>query len=1024
MGPEEDDQLGLSSGGSDGEESAREGAEDEIAISSINRPSTAGISFATETASGSPRISVRIRFATYEPQTVVIESSEKPNIRNQKYKTEWHRNAHSIDIAGIVVDLSANRIIDLAEYGTLNGIQLHLRSIRWKETSALITATLVNRIEYSREMNRNEKERLVLFQVRMEIRPESGTLLIARPSRRAVTADGDDDEDLSTALLYRKALEYATGHTCSAEWEPGTGMRTAAMVATSWIPRAIVSSFSSEGHEVFNPLRTSGSIKPLSAEWLSTANDAKLREALLEIPAAYGKWIELQEKKIPSLNTACRIQADRNLDRCRKAMNRMAEGAEKIGKNPDIAESFRLANRAMLMQYRWNRNTVENLEWRPFQMGFILLAISSLADRRHPDRNTMDLLWFPTGGGKTEAYLALVAFLAFYRRLTSGSDPDAGAGVAAVMRYTLRLLTTQQFMRAASMILACDAIRRGVAGGVNKPEKFGRTPISIGLWVGGEATPNNYDQAKLARDGLPNSPSPKQLKICPACKTRLKWEYDDRNRAVHVICPDLKCILHNGGAPLPVFTVDEDVYRACPTLLIGTVDKFAQILRRKEVSGLFAMTQGLPPDLIIQDELHLISGPLGTLSGLYEVAVDRLFTRDGVRPKIIGSTATIRRAKDQVRALFDRETCQFPPSAIDSDDSGFALVDRESPGRIYIGVTTAGRSAKYTLQAVSASILQSAEGGIHDPVSRDYYWTLVSYFNSLRELGGAVVLMQDDVNDTISMLSARRGEVEREPDNIEELTSGRTQDQVREMLDLLENHAGADDALDIVLATNMLSVGVDISRLGLMLVNGQPKGISEYIQATSRVGRGRVPGLIVAVLNNAKARDRSHYESFTTWHSTLYRDVEATSVTPFASRARDRALHAVLVALMRYQAPGMLDSPVLNPDAIRTAEGLIDYVAARAHAIDPEETSVKSELQERLNTWERRQPKTYWNSRQPRTTLLQDAEKAATLRALGNMPGDAWPTMNNMRSVEPSTPFRLANRLREFNDGGDQNAQQ
>ena len=238
------------------------------------------------------------------------------------------------------------------------------------------------------------------------------------------------------------------------------------------------------------------------------------------------------------------------------------------------------------------------------------------------------------------------------------------------------------------------------------------------------------------------------------------------------------------------------------------------------------------------------------------------------------------------------------------------------------------------------------------------------------------------------------------------------------MLDRLSVPAGAQGALDVVLATNMLSVGVDIPRLGLMLVNGQPKGIAEYIQATSRVGRGNVPGLVVAVLNNSKARDRSHYESFPTWHDTLYRDVEPTSVTPFAPRARDRALHAVLVALVRHLVPGMLERPTLNDDTIDAARDLIHDIVRRAMLIDPQESAVQQELERYLDTWDIRGPGSYW-TRQASRSLLQDAERAATLRAMGRMPGEAWPTLNNMRSVEASTRFRLAERLREHRSRGE-----
>jgi hypothetical protein len=378
----------------------------------------------------------------------------------------------------------------------------------------------------------------------------------------------------------------------------------------------------------------------------------------------------------------------------------------------------------------------------------------------------------------------------------------------------------------------------------------------------------------------------------------------------------------------------------------------------------------------------------------------------------VGSTATIRRAVDQTRALFNRTATQFPPPGLDHHDSGFAVLDRGSPGRLYIGITTAGRSAKFTLQAAAGCLLQSAYGELADLERRDPYATLVAYFNSLRELGGALVLMQDDVKDSIQLYGTRHGEGLRPADNIEELTSRRTQEEVRDMLDKLATRATEDGCVDAVLATNMVSVGVDVPRLGLMLVNGQPKTRSEYIQATSRVGRDRAPGLVVSLLNNAKPRDRSHYETFPIWHQSLYRDVEATSVTPFASRARDRAMHAALATMIRHGVDAMLDSPQMTDAQIEAAGEVVDEIVSRAAAIDPAEKRVRRELDRRLADWEARQPRIWWSDRKPRQTLLQSAERAAALRALGRGVGDAWPTMNNMRSVEPSVRFRLAEWLK------------
>jgi len=1024
MGAEEDERLGLS--GAQDNEMQSGGEEEEISLAGLSRPCSAGVSFAVRGAEHAAQVDVSVRFATYEPFTPAAsdgtassENGQSANIRGARGRTHWRRRAHVIAVDAIELQ-DESSFIDLEPSGAPPGVRLHFRSTAWSR-GRLATITLLNQSVPDAEEGRQGTERLTLFQVGVEIRPRPGASLVARPSRRAVI----DDDDRSGALLYRNEHEFANGHTCSVEWEPGLEPETASMVSTSWIPATTVPATSASGHPIFDSLRNDAKNRPLSARWLATVATEELTDALPKLPEAYGQWIDARESEASSLPDEFRDQAATNITACRDIQARMAAGAAYILQNPVTLRAFRLANLAMDLQHGWDpdKRSRGSLEWRPFQLGFFLLAAASTVDRQHPERRFMDLLWFPTGGGKTEAYLALIAFLAFYRRLAAGDTPDSGDGVAAIMRYTLRLLTTQQFVRGASVMLACEAIRRGrIREAAISQGELGQTPFSIGLWVGSDAVPNRVSDAASALRGAPDQPTPKQLVQCPACQEPLAWEHDEPAGAIHARCHNQRCLLFDPRTPLPVWTVDEDVYRARPTLLIGTIDKYAQIVRRKEVNRLFGLDVGQPPDLILQDELHLISGPLGTIAGLYEAAIDRMFAAGGARPKIIGSTATIRRASEQVAALFDRETAQFPPPCIDADDSAFAVLDPDAPGRRYAAVTTAGRSAKFTLQAAAASLLQSAWGGTSDDDERDPYWTLVSYFNSLRELGGALVLMQDDVNDSLSLLAQRRREAARRPEFIEELTSRRTQADVRDMLDRLNVPSDEQGALDVVLATNMLSVGVDIPRLGLMLVNGQPKGIAEYIQATSRVGRGNVAGLIVAILNNAKARDRSHYESFPTWHRTLYRDVEPTSVTPFASRARDRALHAVLVALIRHLAPGMLDRPALDEDALAAAAQLICDIAVRSSAIDPEETAVRQELQRCLETWDFRSPRSYWSPWQPRFSLLQDAERAATLRAMGRMPGDAWPTLNNMRSVEPSTRFRLAERLRELaprdNDDG------
>jgi len=1011
MSGEDDDRLGTAGAGS-GEES--DGENDAVRTGSIQKPSVAGISFSAA-SSGTPHVRVICSFATYR-----IEKRGDADI--------WVRQPHRVEVASLPLSPGPTREISLAEFDDrLPNVSLSVRCISAGD-AVLATLALVNSVVP--EQDRNEIEAASLFQTAIRIEPCEGSLLVPKPPRRATSTQqagnggsGAVSDEESGALLYRNVAEFAVGHVCSAAWEASdhvAGERPSARwVGTTWLPSAIVEGVDPNGHAFFSELgKESQTFDPLSAEALASAETTSLQEGLHLFCDAYDRWVQAQRKRLvdaTDVSPELKYVAEAHLARCEEALGRMRASVDELGANPRLRRAFQLANLAMHLQHSWDSSKSHQgpLRWRPFQLGFLLLSAPSSVDRDHRHRGVMDLLWFPTGGGKTEAYLALIACIAVYRRLSD--DPHDHSGVCALMRYTLRLLTTQQFARSAAMVVALEAIR---SGRVPSPEGLplqGEEPFSIGLWVGGDATPNKRADAFASLRGSSEVSSPKQLARCPACGEKLKWSMASAASSVEAECTNSQCTMHG---ILPVFTVDEDVYDNRPTLLIGTADKFAQIVREKRTNSLFGVSDGSPPDLIIQDELHLISGPLGTIAGAYEAAFDLMFAARGRRAKVIGSTATIRRAPEQVLALFDREAFQFPPPAIDHDDSGFAVRDRRprAMGRRYLGVTTAGRSAKFTLQAVAGSLLQTAFGAFSDDVRRDAYWTLVGYFNSLRELGGALVLMQDDVTDSIALYADARSEERRPLSNVEELTSRRTQEEIREMLDLLDIEVGSPGAVDAVLATNMVSVGVDISRLGLMLVNGQPKTIAEYIQSTSRVGRGDVSGLVISVLNNAKARDRSHFETFCGWHRTLYRDVEATSVTPFASRARDRALHAALVAAVRHLVPDMLDSPRIDDDAEDEAMDLIDLIVERAKRIDPEETAVRGELEHRLDTWRARSPEVYWSDFKGGKSLLQSAERAAARRAAGRDAGAAWPTLNSMRTVEAGTPFRMAPVLRAKDD--------
>ena len=994
LGADQDDDAGT---GGDGDSSEAEA----IAGSNTLRPSTAGLSFALKPpAGGEPAITLTITGARYSG----IDESDEPG----RSPRAWQRRPLELTLPEISLGASDVLREKLGPYG-LEGLELYIRTRRDGDL-VLATAVISNISALPRQPNRRQLEEATFFQFAMSIAPAADSSLVPRP----IGGRQDDEDSRIAALIYRHTAEFAVGHVCSAAWD--VSARPAPRIETKWIPAAVVPGISPNGAKAFEALSGNSAQDPLSALWLATCSDADMDSALQRVVGSYRNWIGGELERLDTdetITTELRGQALENLERCEAAAARMDKGCALLIERPNARLAFRYANQAMETQRRWSAD--EALRWYPFQVGFALLCLESVALPGSTERETMDLLWFPTGGGKTEAYLLLTAFAIFLRRLEA---PQGVAAVTVFMRYTLRLLTVQQFQRAATLICACELLRLGKLGSAKQisPALTSGPPISIGLWVGKDSTPNSVQAAEQALRNEESS-TPVQLTECPCCHSELNWAVARNPDRVAVTCSNPACELGQAVPELPIWTVDEDLYRERPSLVIGTADKYAQILPQPRAGVLFGLDTGAPPTLIIQDELHLISGPLGTMAGIYEIAIDALCKHQGRRPKIIGSTATIRRAREQIRALFDRTAFQFPPPGLDHDNSGFAVADHDLPGRLYLGLTTAGRSAKFTLQAASASLLQaSVEPGM-DPVEADPYRSLVIYFNSLRELGGSLTLMQDDVAKSAEDFARRRVVEARAAPEVVELNSRVASSDIPKVLARLGRSFGQDGAVDVVLASNMISVGMDVRRLGLMLVNGQPKGVAEYIQATSRVGRGKTAGLVLTIYNANKARDRSHYETFQTWHQSLYRDVEATSVTPYAPRARDRALHAPLVAMSRYLVPGLGGDTVDIAGFEDQIEAFADEIVERAKRSDDRETDgVRKYLDRRLDQWRARGPVAWWNDRKPEFSLLISAEKvAAKLAANRGVSGAAWATPNSLRNVEASTQYVLLQNI----DGDD-----
>jgi hypothetical protein len=915
----------------------------------------------------------------------------------------------------------------------------------------------------------------------------------------------DDTERDHLGLIYRRRVEFAVGHGVAVHAEsPRNDPMRAALVRTDVIPRHEVPITEAPGLDPEDrpPMRRMVERGWLDMLSLADLDEAELEEALKTLVDDYAAWIDEQRTRVGTEITGHDTPASEALDRCKTTRDRLRAGLRVLLSDAKALEAFRFANRAMARQrvrgiYALRRRRGEaltlelvdvrkNRSWRPFQLAFLLLSIPSLADPKHPDRTSpaeafADLLWFPTGGGKTEAYLGVAAFAMGIRRLQGVvKDVDGGRGLTVIMRYTLRLLTLQQFQRAATLLCSMELIRAGDVA------KWGAEPFTLGLWVGNKVTPGTTEQSHQAIEAIRDKDrnragiaSPAQLTSCPWCGSAIlpgrDIEVDKVARLTAIYCGDKlagcefsKAKSSTAAHPgLPVKVVDEEIYHRPPTMMIATVDKFAMMAWRSEVRTLFGNVReecerhGLlwpghdcggghrarrphaaakvkpvravrPPDLIIQDEFHLISGPLGTMVGLYETAVDDLCSwqigETKVRPKVVASTATVRRAVDQVRNVFMRRLAIFPPKALDVEDDFFSVqrsVDVE-PGRRYLGICSPGTSRPavlirtYTVLLTAAQGLFDAFGPIADP-----YMTLVGYFNSLRELGGMRRLAEDDVQTRsfrVKMsLVERPGLEQRRVGIIAELTSRVSNADIPKCLDQLEipfdgvldpaagSFVGrrAHEALrpiDVLLATNMLSVGVDVNRLGVMVVNGQPKGTAEYIQATSRIGRA-FPGLVVAVLTWARPRDLSHYETFEHYHATFYQYVEAQSVTPFSPRAMDRGLTGAMLAVIRNRfelfgpnpGAGALDSPS-RPEMLST----IDAVTARTWEVT-EDSAKKS-----LATAEMRSRADEWAKEAAvlgRTLVYQKYGAGPTayplLEAPGIRPWSRWTVPTSMREVEP-----------------------
>ena len=815
------------------------------------------------------------------------------------------------------------------------------------------------------------------------------------------------------------------------------------------------------------------------------------------------------------------------IDRIEFVHKRIKDGINFLIDNEYARLAFCFANKSMSIQYNWSHNKLDKqFEYRPFQLAFILMTIESTLNPKSEHRKICDLLWVTTGGGKTEAYLALVAMVASYRRLKSINRiiNNSDAGTSVLSRYTLKLLTIQQFRRTLSLFTSMEYLRvynldqkcmigwRPKQCDLSKNFLWGTTQFSTGLWVGENLTPNKLVGSTFKPEAInilkePNirskTGSPAQILNCPACNsilsiskktqltgshtihfvisTRMKnivdYDFNDftiedvkiikteitkhekenyytislttssdsniiqsnfttlwsfildklKNNAIsvklscahptnpgyffrkyvttigtskeydfEVYCPNPKCLLRKSWVsgnplskidhrspditldeeevygiecpinnhfseiikpfqressviadriPIPCFTVDEQIYANLPTMIVSTIDKIAQISSKPQISGIFGNVDSYhcmkgyyrkPPigeipspegrtknnfvilkseldtiDLIIQDELHLVDGPLGSMTGIYESAIDYLSTHKGKIPKYIASTATIKRASEHIKSLYSRDSVIFPPPGLSICDRFFITefelhpLDDKIPGRLYVGIMAPGRGSLTPNVRIWSRMLQTAYEN-QDHKNIDLYWTLVGYFSAMRDLAGVNSLCQQDIPERLQTIYDESRTLD--PKNTYELSSNINSTDLPHILNML-NMPKTHNAIasDILLATSMFGTGIDISRLSAMIVNGQPKTSSSYIQATGRVGR--LAGAIVIVSYRSRPRDLTHYEFFIRYHRHLHKFVEPPTVFPFAKMVRNRTLGPVIVGILRNMRTNKILAP-------------------------------------------------------------------------------------------------------------------
>ena len=1000
----------------------------------------------------------------------------------------------------LIIEKTLNNAESEYECNEKGHIKIYIKRLKISEDNYSISVYMLNELD----CKKSEKEHhppvdKCLFQPSIRIICDG-----IRAQHRELLNESEKELD----FLYRNRPTIAFGHMCSAVWKKidYTGKFD---IDTLWPDYSFLSSknndyekfLKSDVRSEFIPLYPVALPKldltknerlnneELNAEFLANCSSSRIYDILIKLLDLYSDWIEENESE-PIEEKYIKV-AKKLIDDEHNALNRMKRGLDLIKDEDLVYTAFCFANKTIALQNTWGKKDDAEFTWRPFQIAFFLMNIEDIWDDNSKNRDVLDLLWIPTGGGKTEAYLGIMAFTIALRRLKAYKKNETGAGTSIISRYTLRLLTVQQFRRTLKMITAAELLRihksdRGIGWRPNDSSVkgdwiYGSTRFSTGLWVGGGVSPNHLLKEGGAMDLLKGNDvssiysqgEPAQILKCPICGSWLSVPesgLNDNVNNVHIVisstydkntvedtlntiflnnnkinltdiesenhldgfytlsleiygkinrrefedeiieklqenefeiaslgnfnigyftslnavekygnsnegdydfeiwCTNPKCELNNvkwfegcpypnsaepyfpdgnynrelvspfksnTRMPIPAYLIDDHVYNRCPTIIIGTADKIARLAFEPKAGALFGNVNNfnmyygytrndlLPdnsgnltkynqkvsalnsPDLIIQDELHLIDGPLGSLFGLYEAMMSGIIDKQGGNPKYIASTATISNASKQVDLLFSKELFQFPPHGLDISDNFFVrdhkfkeVWDESKAGRVYMGFYPPGKGPM-TPQVRLWSRMAKVSADNIDDKNINNYWTTVGYFNSIKELGGVIALYRDDIKSRLENIGENTKKKHLGEDNMEELSGRKSSTELPMVLDNLErDNLTHPPNYDGIFTTSMFGTGVDISHLSLMVMTSQPKTTGSYIQATGRIGR-KYGGLVVDFFKPGRPRDLNHYEMFSSFHSRIYLDVEPVSVSPFSSGCLSRGLGPSMVSFLR-----------------------------------------------------------------------------------------------------------------------------